>query len=296
VVSWEPVATGIGFPEGLAWSAGDDTMIVSAVAEGAVYVVSPGDHRKERIADTRGCANGCTLADDGTVLVSQNGNTGGWVQAALNRGEPGRFPPTAPTAPGLQRVFRDGQVTYLADGGFGAPNDVTVGPDGSVYFTDPGIAGQGPDYTGGRVIAYRPDASVEVIADGLFYPNGIQVDSKGDVVIAERDGLLRIEPDGTTVWIVEDIGGRVDGLCLDVDGRYYVAGQAGIQVVDPDGQVQEFLSLPGTMTSNCCFGGPELRWLFVTDAMGGSVLVSVDLPTPGMPVALWPAPSQSTNP
>ena len=34
-------------------------------------------------------------------------------------------------------VAPDGTVTYLADRGFLAPNDLTAGPDGTLWFTDP---------------------------------------------------------------------------------------------------------------------------------------------------------------
>jgi sugar lactone lactonase YvrE len=68
-----------------------------------------------------------------------------------------------------------------------------------------------------------------------------------------------------------------------------VAGQAGIQVVDADGELGTFHALPGANTTNCCFGGPDLSWLFVTDASSGSVLVHRDLGVRGAPVALWPA-------
>jgi gluconolactonase len=63
----------------------------------------------------------------------------------------------------------------------------------------------------------------------------------------------------------------------------------GIRVVDPDGTVIDFLALDGDgLTTNCCFGGPELRTLFVTDAIPGRVLAFDRMPQPGLPLPAWP--------
>ena len=193
--------------------------------------------------------------------------------------------------PGVQRVMADGSVGYLAANGFNAPNDVTVTHDGNIVLTDPGIPNHDPAYAGGRVLAIRPDGAIDVIADSLFYPNGILALRDGSVVVTERQGVLRIDRSGRRTWIVENIGGRVDGLAADSDNRLFVAGQAGLQVIAADGVLLEFLAIPGANTTNCCFGGPDLRWLFVTDAAAGTVLVCRDIDATGEPVTLWRAPT-----
>ena len=71
--------------------------------------------------------------------------------------------------------------------------------------------------------------------------------------------------------VIEELGPAVgDGFCLDVDGRYYVAStnDHGVRIVDPDGTVVDFLPIPGDgITTNCCFGGDDLRTLYATDAL-----------------------------
>src|SRR5439155_24600892 len=130
---------------------------------------------------------------------------------------PGTVPPGLPTryaSPGLQRVAPDGTVTYLADTGLRAPNDLCIATDGTVYFTDPGHFPP-VDPSTGRVMAYRPDGTVDVIADGFFYCNGIALDRGGALVIIEKRGLMRLEPDGERTWIVPKLGpGGGDGFCL----------------------------------------------------------------------------------
>jgi gluconolactonase len=83
-----------------------------------------------------------------------------------------------------------------------------------------------------------------------------------------------------------------DGLCVDVDGRYYVAVTAdhGIRVLEPDGTEVEFLAIPGPgVTTNCCFGGDDRRTLFVTDGIPGQVVAWTGMPTPGLLLHRWPA-------
>ena len=53
----------------------------------------------------------------------------------------------------------------------------------------------------------------------------------------------------------------------------------GIRVVDPDGTVVDFLPIEGEgLTTNCCFGGDDLRTLFATDALPGDFVCRVGRP------------------
>jgi gluconolactonase len=75
-------------------------------------------------------------------------------------------------------------------------------------------------------------------------------------------------------------------MCFDVEGRLYVAATlAGeVQVFDRDGRLIERLRCgEESMPTNCCFGGPDGRTLFVTDSRGEQVL-AFDLEAPGLPL------------
>ncbi|HVW43995.1 MAG TPA: SMP-30/gluconolactonase/LRE family protein [Amycolatopsis sp.] len=285
------IASGLAFPEGLAWDAATSTVIVSSVAEGAVYRLWPQTRRLEKLGDTLGGANGAAVAEDGGALVAQNGGIDARPSVARRFPDAAPLPAPRPTTPGLQWVSAEGTVTYLADRGLTAPNDVTVGPDGTILFTDPGHKSTDPGYRGGRIMAYRSGV-LETVASGFWYCNGIQVDRDGQIVVTERDGLVRIRPDRTWEWLNRTVGEHGgDGFCLDAEGRFYVAakGDSGVRVLETDGTVLDFLPMPQPgMTSNCCFGGPGLRWLFATDAVSGEVMVWDDMPTRGLAVGAWP--------
>jgi gluconolactonase len=302
----EIVVTGIRFGEGPVWcpaGAGpldEDTLVVTSVVDGALYRVWPEAQRFELLAVTGGGANGAALASDGSVLVTQNGGIDFAAMGVF--AEPP--PPAEPAEPGLQLAAPDGTVRYLAgpgtgNGSFHAPNDLVVDGEGTVYFTDPGHFPP-PEPPIGRVIAYEPDGTTRVVASDFWYCNGIALDRDGHLVVVERTGLQRVFPDGSREWVVEMLGrGGADGFCLDADGRFYVASPMdhGVRVVDPDGTVVDFLEIPGDgITTNCCFGGPDGRSLYATDAIPGNVVVWPDLPVQGMPLHLWPAPDEGPRP
>jgi gluconolactonase len=66
------IAEDISMPEGPVWC-DDGTLVVTSVAEGALYRIWPAERRKQKIADTAGGANGAAPASDGGFIVTQNG-------------------------------------------------------------------------------------------------------------------------------------------------------------------------------------------------------------------------------
>ncbi len=280
----ERVAEGIPFGEGPVWCP-DGTLVVTSVQLGGLFRVWPAEQRAEQFADTAGGANGAALAADGSIVVTQNGG--------LDLSSVGfEFDtPFRPVTPGLQLVSPAGEVAYLAEGGLLAPNDLVVAPDGTIYFTDP-PAFPPPEEPVGRVMAYTRDGKLRVIATEFSYCNGIGLDRDGMLVVIEARGLQRLLPDGGREWVVEVLGrGGGDGFCLDIDGRFYVAATVdhGVRVIDPDGTEIEFLAIEGSgVTTNCCFGGPDGRTLFATDAVPGVVVAWEGLPTPGLALTPWP--------
>ena len=283
------VCTDIPFGEGPVWCE-DQTLVVTSVAAGALYRVWPEEHRSTRIADTGGGANGAALAADGSILVTQNG---GMDFERLGIAMLAEFAGAPPVTPGLQLARPDGEVTYLARDGFHAPNDLAVDANGRVYFTDPGHYPP-PSDDFGRVMVYERGGTINTFASGFWFCNGIAFDSNGEIVVVERQGLQRVYPDGTREWVIEKLGrGAGDGFCVDAEGRYYVAStiEHGVRIVDSDGTIVDFLAIDGEgLTTNCCFGGPDLRTLFVTDALPGNVVAFEGMPAAGLPLHAWPGP------
>lgn len=68
---------------------------------------------------------------------------------------------------------------------------------------------------------------------------------------------------------VED--GSPDGLCSDSKGRVLAAlyGGSGVAVYSPRGALVEKITLPVPNVTSCCFGGEDLRTLYITTAYDG---------------------------
>ena len=92
-------------------------------------------------------------------------------------------------------------------------------------------------------------------------------------------------------------GGRPDGAAVDVHGCYWVAMYEGQRLVrlSPQGQLLQSVELPVSCPTMPCFGGPDLKTLYVTSArahrpaeelmeqpLAGCVL-SLPMDVPGLP-------------
>ena len=207
-------------------------------------------------------------------------------------------PPPRLAPPGLQHVTPDGEVTYLVRDGLRAPNDLCVGDDGVVYFTDPGHFPPPKGELVGRVMAYDRDGTLRTHADGFWYCNGIAFDLAGNLVVVERAGLQRLNPDGTREWVIE-ARSRCGRRLLPRPRRPLLRGlhDRARRAVIEDGKEVEFLEIQGEgVTTNCCFGGADGRLLFATDAVPGRVVVWEGLTTPGLPVHAWPGTLPGSRP
>jgi gluconolactonase len=276
----------------LAWPEGP-----SVLADGRVVFVEtyrsrltawdPATGRSERFAGTAGGPNATCLGADGCLYVTQNGGVVGPWRAEEMR------------PPSIQRVAPDGTVEIVAtevDGHrFQAPNDLAFGPDGRLYFTDPGNydATARPDR--GYICALEPDGTGEVLAElEPVYPNGIVVEAGGTVVWVESytRAVKRRHGDGSVEELCTlDEGHIPDGLAVAANGDLYVTSvtSGGIDIVAPDGGRCGFLKV-GSVPTNCAFAGSTL---YVTDggvpgegdATYGGILWSLDLDgVEGMPL------------
>ena len=56
----------------------------------------------------------------------------------------------------------------------------------------------------------------------------------------------------------------------------------GITTIAPDGRLLGHLPLPDPYVTNLCFGGPDLRTLYVTLSNHGRLIAIDDWPVPGL--------------
>jgi sugar lactone lactonase YvrE len=294
-MSIEIVVQDVPLGEGPVWCP-DGTLVITHIAPGGLRRIDPASGRSEVIVSMDGGANSAQLAADGGFVVTQNGGMDFSPFAETLGIDVTKIPYVAGTA-GLQRVSPSGEVSYLADAGFNAPNDLIVAADGTIYFTDPPhLSGSGIDSgtTEGRLWSYATDGSLRQVAGGFSYDNGVALSPEGRLLIVEANGLLWVDPDsGETDWFVEKLPGESpgDGFCFDVDGRLYVAAPMDhcIRVLDRDGKQVEVFELGDTaLPTNCCLGGSDGRTLFTTELAPGRVCAIEGLPAAGLPLTPWP--------
>jgi sugar lactone lactonase YvrE len=160
------------------------------------------------------------------------------------------------------------------------------------------------------------------LVQGLITPNGLafspdghsawQSDSHPSVQTIWRfqRNPATGELSGRKPWVqMRDLPGRPDGAALDAEGCYWICGNdAGlIHRFSPAGELLQSVPVPFPKPAMCCFGGPELRTLFVTSiqpsASAGPVgdsglLMACELSVAGVPEPLFsqfPPPKVSAN-
>lgn len=263
---------------------GDERMLRLATgyrwAEGPVYVPAgryllwndiPNDQtlRWDETADVvsvfrhpAGYANGNTLDRQGRVLTCE---------------QVGRR---------VTRTEHDGSIAVVAagwnGGRFNSPNDVVVGSDDSIWFTDPSY-GIDNDYEGFIADAeidgchlYRVDpasGACQPAATDFEQPNGLAFSLDETVlyvVDSHRNHIRRfdVHPDGTLSGgdvLCECTDGQFDGIRVDTRGRIWAAAGDGLHCFDPDGSLLGKLLVPEIVT-NLTFGGLKRNVMFITAA------------------------------
>ena len=194
----------------------------------------------------------------------------------------------------VSRTDADGSTTVLVDRFRGkrlnSPNDLVVGPDGAIWFTDPTYGIQNPrqgcpaesELGHCSVYRYDPRTGALVRMADLRQPNGVGFSPDGRTLYVSDTDLERHE---IVAWDVGADGGlagrRVfrsiepgvpDGFCVDARGWVWTSSGSGVQVFAADGTPLGIIPTPHTC-SNCTFS-PDGRRLFIT---GEESLWAVDL-------------------
>lgn len=185
-----------------------------------------------------------------------------------------------------------GQIDGIA---LNQPNDLVIHPNGNLYFTNPGgFAGAKAGHTPVSIVLVRPDGSASIVSSGVVaYPNGIGLSPDGKTLYV-NDFLggstvfrFPVNEDGTLGEGEEFVkfgAGGPDGLAVAASGNIYVALNLKAKIVklSPEGEQLEEIQFPkGSGVTNLCFGGPDMKTLYVTVAGKGKVL-SLEAGEPGL--------------
>jgi gluconolactonase len=245
----EILASGYGLVEGPR-ADGEGNLYFSDVLLGGVYRRNPEGEIETVVPKRRGVGGISFHAEGGLVISGRN----------------------------LCHV-RDGETRVLfAREDVAGFNDLFVDGEGRVLVgslrSDP--FGSGGERTAGEL--WRIDASgvaTELYGD-VSLTNGIGLSPDGRILyhsdtarahIIASDLSDRGDPESRRVF-AETERGAPDGLAVDSEGCVWVAlyGGGGVARYRPDGAPDGRIDLPANAVTSLCFGGADLRDLFVTTA------------------------------
>lgn len=240
---WELVGQGYELPGGLC-----------ATPDGTVYFTDSGADRVYKVTP------------DGSVSVARSETSG--AQGLAVRPD-GSLVATQPNARRLVQYTGAKDEKFLTTGS--GAKDVVVASSGLTYFTDPMER---------AVKVLDPKGAVQTLDTGIEFPAGLCLSPDQSLLlvtdlVGQHVYSFQVQNDGTLAYrqryfhlhLPDDPrGSAADGLCVDRDGRLYVATALGIQFCDQAGRVNGILSKPepDAWATDVCFGGKDLNHLYLT--------------------------------
>ncbi|MBS1868065.1 MAG: SMP-30/gluconolactonase/LRE family protein [Actinobacteria bacterium] len=264
----ERLATGFGFTEGPIWHP-DGHLLFSDMPQDVRRRWDPAGGISEAMRPSNKC-NGMTLTRERDLIVCEHATS--MLVCERSTGE------------------REVLASHWGERELNAPNDVVVGADGSIYFSDP-IYGRLPedgverdqelDFQG--LFRVTPAGELELLADDFGQPNGlcfspdfrtlyvndtprchirafaVRADGSlaGGEVFHDGIGNGNVGPTGVS----DD--GVPDGMKCDEHGNVYCTGPGGVWAIAPDGTRIGTIEVP-EIVANLTFGDADWKTLYLT--------------------------------
>jgi sugar lactone lactonase YvrE len=165
-------------------------------------------------------------------------------------------------------------------------NDAKCSPEGEFWVgtmqnnLNPDGSDRAMDASTGALYRVRADGRWSREVDGVGLANTLAWTGDGRTLLFgdTLTGVISafaVREDGglgeRRVFSDEDLPGWCDGSAIDAEGCLWNARFGGSCLIRfaPDGRVDRRIELPVTNPTSCCFGGPDLRTLYVTSARSG---------------------------
>jgi len=201
-------------PEDVAF--GPDGLLYAGLEDGRIVRLKPGS-AAETFTHTGGRPLGLRFGPDGRLFV-------------------------ADARRGLLAVKADGRVAVLTSSHDGRPygltDDLDVTADGTVYFTDAtdrhglgrSVESIVEHQARGRLLAHGPDGSTRLVADGLYFANGVALAADESYALVAETASYRVlkcalagERRGRCDVFADNLPGFPDGVTRGEGGVFWVA-------------------------------------------------------------------------
>ena len=184
---------------------------------------------------------------------------------------------------GIERMRATGEVEPLlrwtGEPAGNRPNDGKCDPSGRLWV---GTMDDAEQVHSGTLYRWSAAEGLSPMVRRVGVSNGLGWSPAADVFYftdSLRQRIWRADFDLATGQIgplerfvdVEEDAGAPDGLTVDSEGFVWSAHWDGWRITryDPDGAVDRVIPFPGPRPTSLCFGGPDLRTLYVTSARIG---------------------------
>jgi gluconolactonase len=257
------------------------------------------DAKLSKVAGDFGFTEGPVWDESGFLYVSDEEKnkifrvfTDGRTEEVISLGDPDgntydrqhRLIVTASVLRAMIVVTPDGKYTILADHFEGkklnSPNDVVIGPDGAIYFTDPTldlVKGEKQELDFQGVFRLDDKGGLTLLTKDLTQPNGLAFSPDGKKFYVDDDDKaqrnIRVYDVGANGTLSdgrifgdehgEEHEGVPDGIRVDTTGNLYITGPKGIWVWDPEGHHLGTIEMP-EQPANLTWGDNDYQTLYIT--------------------------------
>jgi gluconolactonase len=174
------------------------------------------------------------------------------------------------------RLDKKGKLDVIADAWegkrFNGPNDIALGKNGRIYFTDPafGSAEDTRELPFYGIYHATSKGEVQLAAKTGGRPNGLAFSPDGETLyVADSDARSVIAYDidkrgaaSNERTLISGIAGVPDGLRVDKEGQIYVAARE-LLVFTPDGKPVRSIPI-AEKPSAVAFGDGDMGTLYIT--------------------------------
>ena len=192
---------------------------------------------------------------------------------------------TSPTEPSVAVVRRFNLKTGVPAGEVRVEkspwfNDIEVADDGTVYATQTGVGGPSPDPASWVVWKITPDGAASIFVQGapLRQPNGIAIDTKGNIVVANMgtDEILTFSKEAKLLTTEHAAQAGSDGLVIMADGTKYVSSvqNGGVSRIRP-GKAAELIAQNIPSAASMCYDQGANQLVIPMNANNGLAFVSL---------------------